>query len=544
MTEETPSEETDWRDDERAIQIALFRYGVIAPLVERESLDPGEVTRLIGEITERTHYLPGKGSVAVSARTAYLWKKLYTQGGIAALRPRRRSDRGRSRKIDDEVLSRAVELRQEGPNRWTKTLVDALRLEHKIPEQLPFHRSTLDRHLDRLGASRRRLRVLGSRVTIRMQFDNFGDLWVGDYHHGPLVLAPDGKLLTAKLSAFIDHTTRYPVADRYYLSEDIASLRDTLLRALLRWGAAKRVYVDRGAVYRSEQLAYSLERVDSHLIHSRAYYSEGRGVIERWWQVADQFEDEVRLYPEPLTLHELNRLWEAYRDRRYLNEVHSALGKTPAEAVAGVEPRPLDPEVVRELFLVREQRTVHQKDSCVPVLNRRYLVDPSLRKRRVVVRYDPNDLSSVLIFYEGRRVQRAFPQEPNARPEPHRPADQPRPSSVDYLGLLREEYDRKLLEHARPLAYVDLRVEQGFDVDRFVAVVAELAGLAPLRPALRRELETFWETFGSMPEEIVRVGTEHAVRLHGRARHVRVYLNAIRTLVLAQWRGKDRKGKE
>ena len=32
---------------------------------------------------------------------------------------------------------------------------------------------------------------------------------------------------------------------------------------------------------------------------------------------------------------------------------------------------------------------------------------------------------------------------------------------------------------------------------------------------------------------IVRVGTEHAVRLHGRGRHPRIYLHAIRTLVLA-----------
>lgn len=541
MTEETATEGIEWRDDERAIQIALFRYGVIAPLVERESFDSGEVTRLIGETAERAHYLPGKGPVAVSTRTAYLWKKLYKQGGIEALRPRRRGDRGRCRKIDDDVLARAVELRQENPKRWTKTLLDVLRLEHKIPEQPAFHRSTLDRHLDRLGASRRRMRILGSRVTTRMQFDNFGDLWVGDYHHGPLVLAPDGKLRTAKLGAFIDHTTRWPVADRYYLAEDIASLRDTLLRALLRWGAPKKAYVDNGAVYRAEQLAYSLERVRSHLIHSRPYYSEGRGVIERWWQVADQFEGEVSLYEEPPTLHELNRLWEAYRDRRYVNEVHSALGKTPAEAIAAVEPRPLDPKVARELFLVGEQRTVHRKDSCVAVLGRRYLVDTSLRKRRVVVRYDPNDLSSVVIFYKGQRIQRAFPQEINAKPEPHRASEEPRPPSVDYLGLLREEYDRKLLEHARPLAYADLRIEQGFDATRFVAVVVDLAGLAPVRPALRGELVTFWETFGPLPEDIVRVGAEHAARLHGRGRHVRVYLNAIRTLLLAHWRGKDRK---
>ena len=41
------------------------------------------------------------------------------------------------------------------------------------------HRATLDRHLARRGASRRQLRVLGSKRTIRLHFEHFGDLWVG-----------------------------------------------------------------------------------------------------------------------------------------------------------------------------------------------------------------------------------------------------------------------------------------------------------------------------------------------------------------------------
>lgn len=94
--------------------------------------------------------------------------------------------------------------------------------------------------------------MLGAKPTIKMQFAAFGDLWVGDYHHGPKVVAPDGRLTTAKLGAFIDHTTRYPVADRWYLAEDLGSLRDTMLRAVLVWGLPRLAYTDRGAVYRAE----------------------------------------------------------------------------------------------------------------------------------------------------------------------------------------------------------------------------------------------------------------------------------------------------
>ena len=531
------------RDDEGAIHIALFRYGVIAPLVEREDHAPGDVTALVKEIAARTHYLPGKGRVTVSVRTVYGWLRAYRTGGIDALKPRVRRDRGRSRKLSDTVLARAVQLRKENAKRWTSTLIDILRLEGTLDGCPSFHRATLDRHLDRRGASRRRLRVLAKKPTIKMRFDAFGDLWVGDYHHGPLVRGPDGKARAAKLGAFIDHTTRYPVADRYYLAENIASLRDCLLRALLRWGPPKKAYVDRGAVYRAEQLAYSLMRIECKLVHSKAYYSEGRGVIERWWQHADQFENEVSARDELLTLPERNRFWEAYRERRYCQKDHSDLGRPPAEAVAEVSPRPLDPEVARELFLVKEERTVHQKDCCVSVLGRRFRCEAFLRKRRVTVRFDPSDLSFCVIYFEGKRVQRAFPQEVNAKPEPH-PDTEEVASSVDYLALLRDEYDQKLLEHARPLAYCELRVDEGFTVDRFVEVVSDLAGLKGLGVSQRGELASFWETFGPIPEELCRIGTEHAVRLHGRRRHARIYLHAIRTLILAHWRSRPSKEKK
>ncbi|MCC6876491.1 MAG: Mu transposase C-terminal domain-containing protein [Sandaracinaceae bacterium] len=84
-----------------------------------------------------------------------------------------------------------------------------------------------------------------------------------------------------------------------------------------------------------------------------------------------------------------------------------------------------------ELFLVRAERTVHKSDGCVAVEGRRFLCDSSLRGMKVVVRYDPSDLSSVVVFADGRRAQRAMPQ-PIGRvkdePSPAPPAG-PRPTT-------------------------------------------------------------------------------------------------------------------
>lgn len=521
------------RDDQDAILTAVFRYQVIAPLTDERAL--GTLRARVAEIADEDHDHPKLGPLRVSERTLWTWLRLYRDGGLDALRPCRRKDAGTPRAITTAALDRAEALRREEPGRWTRFVQDILVRESLLPSAGAVHRSTIDRHLRRRGASRRQLHVLGEKRTIKMRLERFGDLWVGDYHHGCRVLAPDGSVVVAKLGAFIDHATRYPVADRWYLQEDLTSLRDTMLRALLRWGSPRMAYTDRAKIYRSDQLGYSLAAVGCRLVHSRAYYSKGRGVIERWWQLAQAFEREIAAREELVTIHELNRLWEAFKTIHYLEHPHSELGISPTEAIADVVPRPIDPAVARELFLVRDERVVHKSDGCISVEGRRFLCDSSLRGRKVGVRYDPRDLSSVLVFIDGKRAQRALPQPIGRVPDDaeQKPAA-PAGPKTDYLAMLRADFDQRLIDAARPTVYADLAaLDPGFDEARFLTVVAEITD-ARLRGAEADEAHAFWSSFGPLSESLVRAALEHAVRLRGTGRHVRVYLAVIRTFVLVR----------
>lgn len=520
------------RDDDDARAEALFRYRVIAPLLDER--DDRSLRARITALARERHLHPRRGEIAISGRTLWTWLTRFRRGSIDALRPLHRRDHGSLRVAPIAVLDRAEALRRQLPARWTSTVIDILVREGSLAATVRPHRATIDRHLRRRGASRRQLVVLGAKPTIKMQFDAFGDLWVGDYHHGPKVLAPDGRLTTAKLGAFIDHTTRYPVADRWYLAEDLGSLRDTMLRALLVWGPPKVAYTDRGAVYRAEQLAYSLAAISARLVHSRPYYSQGRGVIERWWQLADAFQAEIDDRDEPVTIHELNRLWEAFRTLRYLEEPHSELGMSPAQAIASVTPRPIDPAVAHELFLVRADRTVNKKDATVSVEGHRFLCDAALRGRKVILRYDPRDLSSVLVFVDGVRMPRALPQPIGRSGDAAPPPPTPTGPKTDYLAMLRADYDRRLVESVRPVAYADLgALDPGFDESRFLTVVADLTE-ARVRGAEADEVHAFWKTFGPLPERLARTALDHAVRLRGTGRHVRVYLAILRTFILTR----------
>jgi hypothetical protein len=193
------------RDDDAARAEALFRYRVIAALLDEPACAP--LRARVAELASQRHPHPRRGEVAISLRTLWTWLQRFRTGGIDALRPRHRRDRGALRALDAATLDRAEALRRELPARWTSTVLDILVREGSVGTTEAVHHATLDRHLRRRGASRRQLVVLGAKHTIKMQFDSFGDLWVGDYHHGPKVLAPAGHATTAKLGAFLDHTT-------------------------------------------------------------------------------------------------------------------------------------------------------------------------------------------------------------------------------------------------------------------------------------------------------------------------------------------------
>ena len=90
-------------EKELAERIALFRFGVIAPLVDRH-LSRGERERILGEITHTVWQIPGSARSAVARSTVLKWVAAYRNSGgdIRSLEPRPRIDRGSSRSIDQD----------------------------------------------------------------------------------------------------------------------------------------------------------------------------------------------------------------------------------------------------------------------------------------------------------------------------------------------------------------------------------------------------------------------------------------------------------
>ena len=88
--------------DSKAEKIALFRYGLIATLV-LEKLPRGELIRRARELAEHDYDIPFSDRRHVSVETLLHWAVRYRAGGLEALAPQPRSDRGKPRVISPQL---------------------------------------------------------------------------------------------------------------------------------------------------------------------------------------------------------------------------------------------------------------------------------------------------------------------------------------------------------------------------------------------------------------------------------------------------------
>jgi len=515
--------------DDRRRDVALFRESILEEL-GTEELARGELSVRIAELATRSFETPWGKLCRFTTRTLWSWWSRYKREGLLGLVPKHRSDKGLPREVTPQILQAAIQARREVPSRSTKTLIDLLVRQQLVPKG-SLARSTLDRHLEQAGFSRRRLKTLGAKRYIRLLFERPNQFWIGDYHEAPILYEPrTDSFKTVHLSAFIDHYSKLLPHGEWYRNERIATLEDTFKKAILKRGLADKVYVDNGSVYRSQAFAFALAQFDIKLCRSKPYVSEGRGGIERFNRtVAEQFEPEVRA-ARVSDLDQINLFFEAWLEERYHRETHESTGQAPLDrfALDGFSPRYPDPALVQDTFRVRVRRRVHPKTAIVEVEGKSFLVETFLRGRWVQVYYDPHRLEDILVFLNGKRVQRALPPPRNEKPQPAPERPTAAALTFDYLASLRAAYDQRVVEAARHLSLSDWIPSTNFDLKAFLDLCGQMLG-KELSPYERDELTTGFNTVGPFSEPTARLALEHALKLRGRGLHVSVYTHYLKT---------------
>ena len=191
----------------KAEKIALFRYGLIAPLV-LESLPRGELTRRAQEIAARHYEIPGSRRTSVSVDTLLDWALRYRTGGFEALAPKPRQDRGQSRTITPQLADLIERLKRENPHRTGTTLLRELALSSRQNEPA-ISASTLYRFLKQRGLTERQLLAPPAHKKFEAQHSN--QIWQSDMLYGPYVLRPGGGRRQAFLHAIEEPQGLHPV---------------------------------------------------------------------------------------------------------------------------------------------------------------------------------------------------------------------------------------------------------------------------------------------------------------------------------------------
>lgn len=523
----------DPNDPDQKISLALFRYHLIADAIELE----GEAQKpLLAEAAKRDYLTPWGERLKVSERTLERWVERFKAGGLSGLLRTVRKDKGHPRSMTAALVDLAIKLRKEQADRSTETLIDIMERSGMVGKGA-IHRSTLDRHLDRAGQSRRMLHVAGTKRHVRLLFAHPLDFVVADFHAGPYVRTDTGELQRAELGAFIDHCSRYLPESRYGLCEDWMAVRKGLSALVLGHGPPVKLYTDNGPGYQAGRFHFACDQLGIKLCHSKPYVSEGRGVIERFNRtVKEAFETEVGRREREPTLEELNELWRAWLGERYHHRVHSETKEEPSERfhrlMEQIKVRRVDPQVLDEVLRIQAYRKVHPKTSTVEVGGVPFVVDTALRKRRVCVLWDPHDLTSVLIYFDGRRIQRAFPQQKGEPPVCAPALPKPPPMSVDYLELLRRDHQARRRAQTSSLRF---RSVQNPSVGITLPLLIERLQTCTRRPLGSVEQQTAACVLNSLcPIEVALCDTalKIAVATLGPGLHASQYLEALREHVL------------
>lgn len=431
--------------DAKAEKIALFRYGLVAPLV-LESLPRGELTRRAQEIAARHYDIPHSRRTSVSAETLLDWALRYRKGGFEALPPQPRQDRGQSRALTPQIADLIERLKRENPHRTGTTLLRELALS-SAQNSPGVSASTLYRFLKRRGLSARQLLAPAPHKKFEAQTSN--QIWQSDMLVGPYVLRPGGGKMQVFLHAILDDASRLIPHAQFYPSQGLDAFFDCLRQAVAARGVPLRLYLDNAKIYRSQQLARLAAALGILIVHTPPYQPEGRGKIERWFRsLREQFLANLDR-PQTLSLEELNDRLGAWIEGAYHRSEHSALAATPLlRWQRDIEQvRQLPPATdLRRLFFYRLNRVVRR--DCTFLLHHRFYEAPAhLAGQTLEVHFDPLDPAQVEIYFQGQPQGTARPVDPvvNAQLPSLKSPTPPAPQStgINFVELLHQKKDEK-----------------------------------------------------------------------------------------------------
>lgn len=378
-------------DNERK-EIALFRYGIIAPAVSGTYDEAMSLKGFFRDAASKVYTNPRGEDTKVAASTIERWFYNYKEEGFDALLPQRRCDTGKSRKLDNDITEQILFLRAEYP-RLPATLIYQKLIDNGTIEKGTVSLSTINRFINKLKEEDNTLPKKDMR---RYEREHINEVWCGDSSVGPY-LKIDGKKKRTYIIALIDDASRMIVGIDIFFNDNFVNLMAVMKTAVTRFGRPKKFNFDNGASYKNKQIDLLAARIGSVINYNPPYTPVGKAKIERWFRTMKD------LWMSQLNMNEFSSLQELSASlmafvNKYNKTIHSSLnGKTPEDRFFEESSliKRLSEENIEKSFLLEYERRV-SADNVIVIDGTEYEVPYIYAKQKITLRYSA-DFSCVYV---------------------------------------------------------------------------------------------------------------------------------------------------
>ena len=369
-------------DNERK-DIALFRYGIIAPAVTGTYDNSVSLKGFFRDAAAKSYVNPRGEYTKVAASTIERWFYNYQTDGFDSLIPKRRTDTGKPRKIDADIMEQIKFLKKEYP-RIPATLIHQKLIDNGTVKPGDISLSTVNRFVNRIKMDEN---ITSNKDMRRYEREHINEVWCGDSSVGPY-LNVNGKKKRTYIIALIDDASRMIVGIDIFFNDNFINLMSVMKTAVTRYGRPKMLNFDNGASYKNKQIDLLAARIGSVIHYNQPYTPTGKAKIERWFRTMKD------LWMSQLNMNDFGSLDELSSSlikfvNKYNKTVHSSLnGKTPEDRFfeEGCLIKRLSDETIETSFLLEYERRV-SADNVIVLNETEYEVPYIYAKQKITLRY-------------------------------------------------------------------------------------------------------------------------------------------------------------
>jgi len=387
-------------DQEKKQAIALMRYSAIAQLINNQTPDGTPRNEYFRSISEKGLVAPDGQTKHFAATTIERWYYDYKNHGFDGLLPESRSDAGKPRKLDDDLVSRIRYFKTNYPRMTAAAIYRQLRDDGSILHG-QVSESTVERYVRALGLQNP---VVQSDLH-RYERAHINEVWCGDSCYGPHLKTEDGKKHRVYIIALIDDASRFITGIDVFFADNFISLMSVIRSAVAKHGKPVMFNFDNGHSYRNQQMELLAARIGSVIHYCHPYTPIQKAKIERWFRT---LRDSWMSSLDMRDFHSLDELRGSLFTfvQDYNNKPHSSLGgMSPADRFFSESDliRRLDEETINKSFLLEIERRV-SADNVVVIDQVEYEVDSRFAKQRIRLRYSPDMNEIYVVEADGKTL--------------------------------------------------------------------------------------------------------------------------------------------